>query len=99
LERRANLEGVSYTIPVIQRANKEIKRQATEEFANKESHAVELAKFKERLKIIVDSMDSIAKDNNVSHADRLNAERIKLDALALLRDAIEASKIVIFNHL
>jgi hypothetical protein len=43
------------------------------------------------LKIIIDSMDSIAKDNNVSHADRLNAERIKLDALALLRDAIEAS--------
>jgi hypothetical protein len=40
--------------------------------------AFELSKWKERLKIIIDSMDSIAKDLSVSYADRLNAERMKL---------------------
>ena len=49
------------------------------------------AKWRDRLKEIVDNMDSIAKDQNVSYADRLNAERMKLEALAMLRDAIEAS--------
>ena len=78
-------------IPVIQKAKKEIERQATEEFENKESHAVELAKFEERLKIIIDSMDSITKDPNVSLADRIKSESVKLEALAILRDAIEAS--------
>lgn len=77
--------------PVIQKAKKEIERQATEEFENKESHAVELAKWKDRLKIIIDSNDSIARDKSVSLADRLKSESIKLDALAMLRDAIEAS--------
>ena len=37
-------------IPVIQKAKKDIERQATEEFENKEMHAVELSKWKERLK-------------------------------------------------
>jgi hypothetical protein len=36
-------------------------------------------------------MDSIAKDPNVSLADRINSERVKLEALAILRDTIEAS--------
>ncbi len=76
-------------IPVIQKAKKDIERQATEEFENKEIHAVELSKWRDRLKEIVDNMDSIAKDLSVSYADRLNAERMKL--LAMLRDAIEAS--------
>jgi putative cell wall-binding protein len=78
-------------IPVIQKAKKEIERQATEEFNNKESHAVELAKWKDRLKLIIDSMDSIAKDKNVSYADRIKSESVKLEALVILRDAIEAS--------
>jgi hypothetical protein len=36
-------------------------------------------------------MDSIAKDQNVSYADRVKSESVKLEALAMLRDAIEAS--------
>jgi hypothetical protein len=78
-------------IPVIQKAKKEIERQAIEEFENKELHAVELAKFKERVKFVIDNMDSIAKDKNVSHADRIKSESVKLEALAMLRDATEAS--------
>src|SRR5688572_4665545 len=77
--------------PVIQEDKNEIERQATEEFENKALHAVELAKFKERLKFVIDSMDAIAKDPNVSHADRIKSEAVKLEALAMLRDAIEAS--------
>jgi hypothetical protein len=77
--------------PVIQKAKNEIERQATEEFNNKETQAVELAKFKERLKFIIDNMDAIAKDPNLSHADRIKSEAIKLDALAMLQNAIEAS--------
>ena len=45
--------------PVIRKAKNEIERQATEEFNDKESHAVELAIFKERFKFIIDTMDSI----------------------------------------
>jgi hypothetical protein len=71
-------------IPVIQKAKKEIQRQATEKFDNKEIHAIELAKWRDRLKIIIDNMDSIAKDQNVSHADRINSENVKLEALAML---------------
>ncbi len=78
-------------IPVIQKAKKEIERQAMEEFNDKEQHAVELAKFKDRLKFIVDAADSITKDKNLSPADRLNAERIKLEALAMLQNAVIAS--------
>src|SRR6266508_2257756 len=78
-------------IPVIQKAKKEIERQAAEEFENKELHAVELARLKYLLKFVIDSMDSIAKDPNVSLADRINSERVKLEALAILRDTIEAS--------
>ena len=78
-------------IPVIQKANKEIERQATEEFDNKGVHAVELAKLKGRLQIIIDSNDSIAKDMNVSLADRIKSESINLEALAILRGAIGAS--------
>jgi hypothetical protein len=78
-------------IPTIQKAKKEIQRKAVEEFENKELHAFELAKLKDRLKEIIDNMDSIAKDKNVPLADRLNSERIKVEALALQRDAIEAS--------
>lgn len=78
-------------IPVIQKAKKEIARHATEEFEDKELHAVDLAKLKHLSKIIIDSMDSIAKDPNVSHADRIKSEAIKLDALAMLQNAIEAS--------
>jgi hypothetical protein len=36
-------------------------------------------------------MNSIAKDENVSPADRWKAESNKVEALALLRDVIEAS--------
>jgi hypothetical protein len=36
-------------------------------------------------------MNSIAKDENVSPADRWKAESNKVEALALLRDDIEAS--------
>jgi hypothetical protein len=75
-------------IPTIQKAKKEIQRKAVE---NKELHAFELAKLKDRLKETIDNMDSIAKDKNVPLADRLNSERIKVEALALQRDAIEAS--------
>jgi hypothetical protein len=71
-------------IPVIQKAKKEIERQAAEEFENIESHAVELAKWKHLLKIIIDSNDSIAKDKNVSIADRIKFETIKLEILAKL---------------
>jgi hypothetical protein len=77
--------------PVIQKAKDEIERQATEEFNNKESHAVELSRFKYRLKIVIDCMDSITNDPNVSPADRIKSEAIKLDALAMLRNAIVAS--------
>jgi hypothetical protein len=82
-----------YRIPfrVIQKAKDEIERQATEEFENKGQHAVELAMFKERLKFVIDNMDAIAKDKNVSHADRINSESAKLEALAMLRNAIDAS--------
>ena len=62
-----------------------------DEFDNKESYAVELARFKERLKFIVDSMDSIIKDPNVSIADRIKSESVKSEALAMLRDATEAA--------
>jgi hypothetical protein len=61
-------------IPVIHTARKEIERQAAVEFDNKEMHAVELAKWKDRLQIIIDSNDSIAKDENVSLDDRLKSE-------------------------
>jgi hypothetical protein len=37
-------------------------------------------------------MDSIANDKNVLLADRINSESVKLEALELLRDTIEASK-------
>ena len=85
--------------PVIQKAKDEIERQAkdeierqaTEEFKNKELHAVELARLKHLLKFVIDSMDSITKNQNVSLADRLKSESIKLQALAMLQDAIEAS--------
>jgi hypothetical protein len=82
-----------YPIPisVIQKAKNEIERQATEEFENKEQHAVELAMFKERFKFVIDSMDSMAKDKSLSHTDRINAETIKLEALAMLHIAIVAS--------
>jgi hypothetical protein len=51
-----------YRIPisVIQKAKDEIERQATEEFENKEMQAVELAKLKHLLKLVIDSMDAIA---------------------------------------
>ena len=78
-------------IPVIQKAKKEIARQATEEFEDKELHAVDLAKLKYLSRIIIDCMDSIAKDPNVSLADRINSERIKVEALVVLRDVTEAS--------
>jgi hypothetical protein len=82
-----------YHIPihVIQKAKKKIERQAIEEFNNKEIQAFELAKFKERLKFIIDNMDAIAKDKNVSHADRIKSESVKLESLAMLRVALEAS--------
>jgi hypothetical protein len=78
-------------IPIIQKAKNEIERQATEEFENKVPHAVEFSRWKDRLKRIIDNMDSMAKDKNMSHKDRLNAESIKFEALAMLRDAMEAS--------
>jgi hypothetical protein len=78
-------------IPVIQKAKKEIERQAAEDFENKEMLAFELAKCKDRLKEVIDCMDSIAKDENLSYADRLNSERIKVEALGNLQDVIEAS--------
>jgi hypothetical protein len=82
-----------YHIPidVIQKAKKKVERQAIEEFNNKEMQAFELVKFKDRLKFIIYNMNAIAKDPNVSHADRIKSEAIKLDALAMLRNAIEAS--------
>lgn len=82
-----------YRIPfgVIQKAKEKIERQAIEEFENKKQHAVELAMFKERLKFVIDNMDSIANDPNVSHADRINSEAVKLESLAMLRNATEAS--------
>jgi hypothetical protein len=49
---------------------------------------VEIAKFKERLKFIIYNMDATAKDPNVSHAERIKSEAIKLDALAMLQNAI-----------
>jgi hypothetical protein len=82
-----------YRIPIstIQKAKNEIEKQAIEEFENKAFHAVELARFKDRMKFIIDSMDSITNDPNVPLADMINSEKVKLDALAMLRDAIEAS--------
>jgi hypothetical protein len=53
-------------IPVIQKAKDEIERQATEEFENKEMHAVSLARLKHLLKIIIDSNHAITKDPKVS---------------------------------
>jgi hypothetical protein len=47
--------------------------------------------WKDRLKIVIDTMDSIAKDKNVSLADRLKSESIKVEALAILRVAFESS--------
>jgi hypothetical protein len=47
--------------------------------------------LKERLEFVVDSMDSITKDPNVSLVDRINSERVKLEAPATLQDSIEAS--------
>jgi hypothetical protein len=78
-------------IPVIQKAKDEIERRATEEFENKERHAVELANYKDRLKILIDSADSIIKDKNLLPADRLKFERIRLELLAMLRDALQAT--------
>jgi hypothetical protein len=78
-------------IPVIQRAKDEIERQATEEFENKKLHAVELARLKHLLKLVIDTNDVITKDPNVSRADRQKSESIKLEALAILRDTTEAS--------
>ena len=43
------------------------------------------------MKFVTDSMNSITKDPNVSLADRINSEHVKLEALVILRDAIEAS--------
>jgi hypothetical protein len=82
-----------YRIPfhVIQKAKDEIERQATEEFENKQPHAVELARLKHLLKIVIDTNDSIAKDQKVSLAYRLKSESIKLEALVILRDTIEDS--------
>ncbi len=54
-------------------------------------HAVELARLKHLLKLVIDTNDAITKDPNVSLADRLKSENIKLEALAILRDTIEAS--------
>jgi hypothetical protein len=82
---------IAYLSLLYKKAKKEIERQAAEEFENKELDAVELATWKDRLKIIIDSNDSIAKDKNLLVADRLKSESIKLEALALLRDTIEAS--------
>lgn len=78
-------------IPAIQKAKKEIEKQAAEEFDNKEQLAVELAMLKERLKFVVDCNDAITTDSNVSLTDRLKSESIKLEALEILRDTIEAS--------
>jgi len=78
-------------IPLIQKAKKEIERHAAEEFENKGQQAFELAKLKDRLKFIIDSNDAITNDPNVSPADRIKSEAIKLDALAMLQDVIEAS--------
>jgi hypothetical protein len=100
LIRRLKVRGLSgeriwseyrISIPVIQRAKDEIERQATEEFESKEHHAVELANYRDRLKIIIDGADSIIKHKNLSIADRIKFERIMLELLAMLQDAIEAS--------
>jgi hypothetical protein len=48
-----------------------------------------LAKLKHRLKVVIDSMDSITKDPNVSLTDSINFERVKLKAPAILRETIE----------
>jgi hypothetical protein len=77
--------------PVIQKAKDEIERQATEEFENKEMLASELAKLKHLFKLVIDYMDSIAKDPKISLADRINSERIKVEALGKLQDVIEGS--------
>ena len=77
--------------PLIQKAKDEIERQATKRFENKEMLASELARLKHLLKLVVEYMDSIAKDPKVSLADRLNSERIKVEALGKLQDVIEPS--------
>ena len=46
----------------------EIEIQATEEFENKKLHAVELTRLTHLLKVVIDSMDSITKNPNVSLA-------------------------------
>jgi hypothetical protein len=74
----------SIPLPLIQRAKKEIERQAIKEFDNKDLEAFELAKLKKRLKFVIDSMGSLAKDPNVSHADRIKSEAVKVEALAML---------------
>jgi hypothetical protein len=43
------------------------------------------------LKYVIDNMNSITKDPKVSLADRINSERVKLQALALLQHAVVAS--------
>jgi hypothetical protein len=53
--------------------------------------ASELAKLKHLFNLVIDYMDSITKDPKVSLADRLNSERIKVDAIGKLQDVIEAS--------
>jgi 2,3-bisphosphoglycerate-independent phosphoglycerate mutase len=39
----------------------------------------------------IDSMESIAKDPNVSLADRIKSKAVKREALVMTQDAIEAS--------
>ena len=43
------------------------------------------------ISLLIDSADSITKDKNLSPADRVKFYSIKLEYLALLRDATEAS--------
>lgn len=78
-------------IPVIQDAKKQIERQAVEEFSNKDLDAVELAKLKDILKSGIDHMDAIAKDRKATIAQKLQAEQVKLQAIANLKDVIVAS--------
>ena len=78
-------------LPTIRKAKNEIERRAAEDFENKKLHAVELARLKHLLMVVIDTNDAITKDPNVSQADRINSESIKLEALVILRDTIEAS--------
>jgi hypothetical protein len=43
-------------------------------------------------------MDSMIKDKNLSPADRIKSEHIKLDALAIMQNTIEASIICSDPH-